>query len=477
MSQPVTRLRWAAALATGGLVTGLLFATGGVYERTKHGHPAHGVRRLDSAAVGDCGQCHDMHASRDGVPTGGPYPYALFTVNDNTLCYTADGSGPCHAVPGALAIYPGPSVYDASAHRTSPAMVWPGPDPRARPAGDAGLCLNCHTPHGRADASGPIPAQAIGREEALCETCHDASGPAATDVASEFDKPSRHPAPDIAGVHDQAEGGDPAAYGNDKRHAECSDCHNPHDVAPDSTVPTPPEASARVQRVARVAVTNGPAGSVPAYTYRPPDDPAPALEYEICFKCHSSWTTQPPGQPDLAVRFNPDNPSYHPVEAAGTNPHIRSGAFVPPWGPASLVYCSDCHGSDSGAVEGPHGSLHDHLLRAPYVTSSDKREMVPDELCFGCHNYDTYANDDASDTVAGQSRFNGPEFGKGHTFHVAKKGYPCYACHESHGSTDKPALIATGRNPGLNDYRQTPDGGTCYPTCHRDESYDINYPR
>jgi hypothetical protein len=53
----------------------------------------------------------------------------------------------------------------------------------------------------------------------------------------------------------------------------------------------------------------------------------PIDEYQLCFKCHSSWTTQPAGQSDLALLLNNNNPSYHPVEAAGRDPLIASGAF------------------------------------------------------------------------------------------------------------------------------------------------------
>jgi len=103
--------------------------------------------------------------------------------------------------------------------------------------------------------------------------------------------------------------------------------------------------------------------------------------------------------------------------------------------------------------------------------------MSSAEICFVCHRYDTYANNNASDTVKGYSRFNPPTWNRGHTFHVGAKQYPCYACHDSHGSTTKPALIAIGRNPGLNNYTQSSNGGTCYPTCHGSETYTINYAR
>jgi hypothetical protein len=79
--------------------------------------------------------------------------------------------------------------------------------------------------------------------------------------------------------------------------------------------------------------------------------------------------------------------------------------------------------------------------------------------------------------IQGYSRFNLPAYSQGHTFHVGSRRYPCYACHQSHGSTAKPGLIVTGRTPGLNTYTQTTTGGTCSPTCHGTETYTLNYVR
>ena len=455
----------AAAAATVGL--GLLWASGGVYTQTKHGDTATGVERLATEPVGDCAQCHDQHASRDGTPTGGPYPYVLFAPNDNQLCSTAGGAGGCHSTSGALGIYPGPTEYDQSSHQTSSSMVWPGPDPRARPAGEAGFCVNCHTPHGAGDGLGLIPSQISVREEGSCLACHDASGPALTDVQSDFNRSSAHPTTTSQQRHDAGES-TPGDFGISDRHAECEDCHNPHDVRADTIAPTPPDASARNQRISRVAVTNGTAGTVPTYTFLPAADTGTVREYELCFKCHSSWTTQPAGQDDMALLFNPNNPSYHPVEALGKNTNIRVEAFVSPWTATSRVYCGDCHGSDDGAVAGPHGSTHAGLLRDAYPASSAFREMAPNEVCFNCHSYTIYADRDRDDA----SRF------RSHERHF-DKDVVCYACHDSHGSTTLPSMIVTGRDPGIVSYTQDANGGSCAgtPACHGTKTYTINYPR
>jgi hypothetical protein len=103
--------------------------------------------------------------------------------------------------------------------------------------------------------------------------------------------------------------------------------------------------------------------------------------------------------------------------------------------------------------------------------------MAPDELCFSCHANEVYASASAPDLTRQNSRFNKPGVDKGHAEHVDEARVPCYSCHVTHGSTTQPHLIATGRSPGILTYTETPDGGTCTPTCHGIESYTVNYAR
>ncbi len=411
-----------------------------------------------------CMSCHQLHDS----PT-----------SDGSLARIADATAlcsDCHTLADTSA--------PASHLSPSSGVLWPGPQygtrfPGITDASKRGACTNCHQPHGWPDGENPAadyPALLVNREEGLCFACHDGS-PAATNVLLQFTKSYRHPTTDYSGRHDPAEGGDAARFGTGNRHAECEDCHNPHVAGGDGTAPSAPAASRRIAGVSRVAVTNGAAATVPAFTFRGPQDGTPASEYELCFKCHSSWTTQPAGQPDMAVRFNTSNPSFHPVEAPGKNTNIRAGGFVNGWSASSTVYCTDCHTSEDPTVRGPHGSQYAYLLKRPFVASSSRRTMASTEECFDCHSFNTYANTQSSDTVQGYSRFNRPSFEEGHSFHVVEKRAPCYACHDSHGSGSLPHLIVTGRNPGINSYTETSTGGSCSPTCHERESYRLNYAR
>ncbi|HQQ76154.1 MAG TPA: cytochrome c3 family protein [Thermoanaerobaculia bacterium] len=460
-------------LAAAAFVLAAIPAAAGVYTATKHGSTTTGAQRLGTEPRGDCAQCHDEHASRDGAPTGGPFPYALFAADDNALCAT------CHAGSAANGIYTGSAAYAGSSHSTGN-TIWPGPTPPSRPSSDAGKCVNCHDPHGRSDVSGLIPSMTVAREESLCLPCHDGS-PATKNVSAQFSKTYRHPIA-TAGKHNEAEAGDPtkfAASPTNNRHSECADCHNPHAAASDRFAPTAPSISNRLLGVGRVRVTNGAAGTKPVYTYLGPGDPSPAGEYQICFKCHSSWTTQPGTATDLGVLLNLNNPSFHPVEAQGKNRNINANSFVNGWTWDKLTYCTDCHSSDDATVRGPHGSSWQYILKLSSIASPARRAtvMASTELCFACHSYATYANNGSSNTVKGYSRFNPPQLSQGHTYHVGSQRYSCYNCHASHGSATRPSLIVTGRNPGITSYTQTANGGTCTPTCHGSESYTVNYAR
>ncbi len=460
-------------MASVAITASILATAQTTYETSKHGHPDTGVLRIPEEGRGSCAQCHDEHGSRDGVPNGGPFNGILFTTDDETLCYV------CHSIESSSNVYPGNVVWADSAHATSPAAYWRGPVPPARGSGDAGKCVNCHDPHGADDALGVIPSMTRLREETLCTGCHD--GVAAKDIKSQIAKAYRHPI-EINQRHAATEGlsSSPAQYDDSgadaRRHAECADCHNPHVARAGVAPPVAPEASQRLDGAARVVVMNGPAGTRPAYDWRGAADLIGPLEYEVCFKCHSSWTTLPLNKPDLAVLTNPNNPSYHPIQGPGKNANIDPGAFEPGWTWDSVIYCSDCHGSDDPLVRGPHGSTNRFILRRPAPYTSALQPMAATDLCFSCHLWDVYGDGSASEAKQQPSRFNQPR-SRGHAYHVGVQNVPCYSCHETHGSTMQPSLIATGRNPGITIYTQTAGGGTCTPTCHVTRSYPVNYAR
>lgn len=476
-----------------------------VFHLTAHGNTSTGVNRLVSVATGHCKQCHPVRQSPQLMSP------VLFTTNDNALCFT------CHASAGVAGVYTGQTPYAASLHATSSAMRWPGPTPVARPAGDEGKCLNCHTPHGARDGQGLVPNLEHFREEALCLSCHDASGPAAANISAELAKSSAHPTVITSAVHLTAEGSASTAFGVGKRHAECTDCHNPHAA----TAASPLAGTSRIQ------VTNGVAGSVPGFTFVPQTNTGPVKEYELCFKCHSSWTSRPAGQTDLAMVFNPANESFHPVEAAGKGTSaqltqsLAGGSGLPHLTTASVISCADCHNNDAiprtvslvsgytGALPtGPHGSnaaagnvaLSNSVLRAPYRAALKPRVGAYDAnefaLCFICHSpapFATSSNNTRTDTAfryhgfhlvtlagkgSGLGDINTPGAGQGNAI--------CRECHyNTHGTRAAPftnnRTYARGVNFAPN--IQGPNGtgqpswspGSCNLRCHGMNHTPENY--
>jgi len=471
------QLRRLPAIAALALFAGGLLAAGSLIaaapDRLSPRTPLAITRVLSQGPhAGDCERCHTMHA--EGTV---PEPHALTGPNDNSLCLG------CHSTAWEGGSYGGPWLYDGSDHGASPEMVWPGPVPPARvEPGPAGKCLNCHDPHGWRDALGVIPFLGLVREEGQCLACHDGS-PATSNVRNDQLKPYRHPGQDYSDRHTGPTESLPTDFGitpANRRHAECVDCHNPHVARSEATLqPRPDAASSLLLGVSRIAVFNGGAGAPPGYEFIPASDTlsSPGGDWQLCFKCHSSWTTQPSGQTDLARALNPNNPSYHPVEAAGRNPNISGLAFAPGWDATSRTRCGDCHGSDDPTTRGPHGSLYRYILNRPYTASSAPRMTTAGESCFACHAFAVYADDASPDFVLAGSRFNAPAVDKGHAGHVRGENVPCYACHETHGSTTRPHLVVTGRIPGIVSYTETSTGGSCTPTCHGTESYNLNYAR
>jgi len=119
-------------------------------------------------------------------------------------------------------------------------------------------------------------------------------------------------------------------------------------------------------------------------------------EYQVCFKCHAATGTgTKPDVPgagtaaasltNLALEFNPNNASGHPV-VTGLNNYPNSAApkalvsakMKAPWNVnlgTQVMACSDCHATDSAASKGPHGSSVKWMLAGtnkawPYTTAA-----------------------------------------------------------------------------------------------------------
>ncbi|MBI5488718.1 MAG: CxxxxCH/CxxCH domain-containing protein [Deltaproteobacteria bacterium] len=386
---------------------------------------SHRTGGTDAVVRANCSECHDSAAHLSGTrPIGDPDgtdTYSFAGTGLSGLCRTChDGSS-------------GP--YFTGQTPMSVAYYWTLPSSHGAASYD---CATCHDRHGSSSGTALFDS-----EEPPCLTCHDGA-PAATNIQGQLAKAFQHPV-SRTGRHDLFEAGTAAAYGatpTDNRHAECVDCHDPHYARGGYTPGT--TSSNRLLGVGRIRVTNGAAGTVPAYTYVPSSDPTgtPLAEYQVCFKCHSSWTAQPAGAADLALLFNPANESFHPVEGAGRNTSatmtasLAGGTGLPHLTTTSTVWCSDCHASSdmprtvsllsgyTGAIPtGPHGSdagatdvnFSSKVLRANYrveqLSSTAAFASSNFEFCFICHSSAPFATTGTGARTDTAFRFHGFHMG------------------------------------------------------------------
>ncbi|MBI5882692.1 MAG: hypothetical protein HZB91_06260 [Elusimicrobia bacterium] len=362
----------------------------------------------------ECTSCHDPHDNQ----------YGKFLVKSNTnaaLCTT------CH----------NKTNYATSAHAVSNAAYTP-------PGGTATTvkeysCRNCHKPHGASTAQAYILRAA---EESTCYLCHGSTPlTGAKNLQSLFAKTYKHPTGTTAGVHKNPET-DAANLGTGKRHAECWDCHNPHQ-AKTGTHATPGNLISNVLLGAwGVEPSWGGTAWTAATSYirQVFTNTTGYKEYQLCLKCHSYYAygaTPPAGYTDQTKEFNPLNASRHPVFGVGSNPYCTPTTtngnvvtMVAPWNQTSnshgLMTCTDCHSSDvTTDAKGPHGSSAQRILRASLVaTKTGSNYVTP--LCVKCHKETTYGGNSAG------SRFQ--EHGRGAHFIASTAtgggGYGgCLACH------------------------------------------------
>lgn len=398
----------------------------GTYTSTMHGQLADrsvvGTTPWPYTTKGLCDQCHMQHSSINGsVPTppaaAAASKFCLFEddfgANKNQLCFACHEQLTINTMPkgyGMNGFYQGQTKYANSIHSLSANMLWPKTNPSAAYS-DAGNCINCHNPHGYKDSTGLVPHMLIARDskygdspayEMTCEGCHDGSVTGAHNIQAELSKAYAHPTHLYNNRHSINESGT-TGFGQNNRHAECVDCHNPHALSNTGAVHTPGTTGNAVSGVLQnewgVQPTWPTIWTQPTTftVYNAPTYPNGAsYEYQICFKCHSgygigtvtggvaSWTGTISSNniassgwtvTDQAWEFNPNNKSAHPVVNTLNN---QTGSYAPkaltaaqmlsPWTNVGnqTMYCSDCHGADdenTGGAVGPHGSTYQYMLK------------------------------------------------------------------------------------------------------------------
>ncbi|HHQ48876.1 MAG TPA: hypothetical protein ENK19_08355, partial [Acidobacteria bacterium] len=425
------------------------------------GTPARTDFDAGAASGGMCVSCH-KNAVASGRPSIDKAAYAAsahdFTSNSHgTWTYTLhDGSTfarnctKCHADRGDGRPDASSNPFGAVHFSDYPKLL----SGSINPGGTAAdfVCYNCH-------GNGTTGADLSGK-----------------DLATVIAKASAHPV-EADSVHDTvAEEGatyNDGTFSGTNRHVNCLDCHATHRAQTGLHTPATAGLAGALTGASGIGVV---ATTLPAeWTVFASGDfttnPVPATaEYQICFKCHSSFaygTSPPTGQTDQGLEFNVNNDSYHWVMTDQTadqvpdwttaNPTPRTNAtnrymtFTSgsPWTKASPMVCSDCHGNDDPAgVQGPHGSANDPVLKKPWDASSGIN--TPNGLCFDCHDFDTYAGQSSSTGQSGFSEWRYGGYQNLHGIHSAEfpTTWTCSWCHAAvpHGWKRK-ALIVLSSDP------------------------------
>jgi predicted CXXCH cytochrome family protein len=435
--------------------------------RPNHDDP---IRIDQSGGAVECTSCHDPHREdRDPVQRR----FLVKSNRESTLCLS------CHVLEGWEA---NPSAHRAS---TRPLGLTPVKTPYST-VSDAG-CGACHQSHGASADRGRLLADETS-EDTTCLKCHN--GLLGADIARDTRKPVAHAAPTgRASGHDGGEG--PSAVGHrlpedsaaTARHATCVDCHNPHAAFKlDAQAPAASGALAGVWGIDRNGVR------VERVRY----------EYEVCFKCHGDSANQPQARGpvgaeklrrqvvDVNLRraFDLSAPSFHPVEGPGRGAQVPS--LVPSLKVTSVIYCSDCHASETAAAggpRGPHGSSFTHLLERNLTTVDNTAENpTAYALCYKCHVRDVLLATGATSqtsTFLGKPRDQN-DSGNLHYRHVSQQSTPCTACHASHGvSTTQGnpvnnahlvdfdvSIVKPNAQGALRYTSNGPASGSCAVSCH-----------
>ena len=395
--------------------------------------------RLDAFGEMQCATCHDPHDDTFGN----------FLVASNlrsNLCLK------CHNLYG----------WNSTVHATSTALTKEAADDylghtEYNTVAENG-CLSCHQPHSAGQGQRLFH---FAEEEDNCLSCHNGLV-AKTNLVEEFDKTSGHFVHDYKGVHDIEE----SAITSDP-HVECADCHNPHAV---------------IQRTANAPFAPGALNAVSGVTAEGSEIDHITYEYEVCFKCHGnnpvsifSAISRQITQTNTIMEFDQANPSYHPITVAGANNNVPS--LLPGMDESRIIYCTDCHSSDSTSqIRGPHGSRHPFLLAYQYETADGTQESPSAyELCYQCHDRESILDEKGSF--------------KYHKKHIEEYKTPCSVCHDPHGisfsqgsSTNNSNLINFDTSIVFSDSNgrlEFEDEGTfrgqCFLECHDEEHSPKSY--
>lgn len=397
-------------------------------------------------------------------------------------------------------------------------------------------CAICHRTH---TGQNKDLLKVVAPQSTLCFTCHDSAGTGAnnktqlqyTDAlvpANSTDNYYRHDAL-VTTNHSMLQLNEFGGVLN--RHDECGDCHNSH--AATSTLSTQTTtgwtAAGQQAQTSGVSVANSAtAGAAPTYTFVNGVTSQLTREYQLCFKCHSGFTTllaNPTGTPtpyskyrlDKAIEFNPANASYHPIEAAGKNTttamntQLSETSSYKQWTftTTSTIRCVNCHGDyrkynkttppAAGSDLAPHTSQYRGILLQNYrdrtlLGATDSWNTANFALCFLCHGEAPFADTSGNSRSDTNFRFHGYHVGNlprntSTSYNIdssgAGRGYAlCAECHfRIHSTTYRTGTQAAAQRlvnfaPNVTYSGSTPWNQTnksCTLTCHGVNHFSYSY--
>ena len=502
----------------------------------------------------------DQH---QGVAVPGPTP-ATSTAGRAFPAIFAASSSATSSVPAASATTLPETMRYPLVAGTPTATIDPQDQihgPYSMTTDKCGICHRTHTAKAPNLLALGSKNNNLGSQSTLCLSCHDGTG-AEPNVVAQYglvrpvNDPAKrdyysHDAVDASPVtqHTQSQlnefGSVDGAAAPLNRHSECTDCHNPHKATVSATRDATHNTdgwgvSGRLTGVSGVSVGNSPlADAAPtSYTFLDGATSLVTREYQICFKCHSGFTTLTSNADvilkpskyalDKGVEFNPANPSFHPVEAMGTNQTAKMTASLAGTSPyklwnfttTSTIRCLNCHASSAtpggtpplppvgdptlplpGGALAPHASENRGILLRPYrdrlLKPAQENYAAKDfALCLVCHAEEPFINtEEPAASAATNFRYHGLHlnylagFGAGGTDidtpGDGKGNAICAECHfRLHSTTNKVPTAGVPQDvdgsrlvnfaPNVQPYaaatpmwKSTGTGyGTCSITCH-----------
>jgi hypothetical protein len=413
--------------------------------------------RLEHGVNLECTACHDPHDNQFGN---------FLVMNNGSEDPTKTGSFKIGS-PLCTACHNPKGWADSSHNNPSVTSLGHG-------------CLSCHRVH---SAPGAVRLLSqVNLEDNCLVSCHNGVDPDSRNVKPLFDQSMhRHPI-DIHSGNPATEHDEREKLPAQNAHVQCVDCHNPHQVsALNAPLSRAPNVDGRIQGV---RMDN-------------PGNPA-QTEYDVCLKCHGGkfaykFYGYPEALPNRLVadsdqteRFNPLNPSYHPVVG---NRLSNGASLLTDYRPNMVrIYCIDCHNSDQGTkaggsgANGPHGSQYPHILIARYEMplSSDTPQPYSTglyALCYRCHSEDYLLTGNTAFKDRGSNL---------HASHLITNKVSCFACHDPHGASKLKGAsaehnshlvnfdlgLSTGALVAIPQYTTFPaigfaaGSGTCTVNCH-----------